>query len=43
MGIFEQLGIYEVVRNRLQIHNERTTELNQSAIYNKIVNLNQTE
>ena len=42
-AVFEQLGIYEVVRNRLQIHNERTTELNQSAIYNKIVNLNQTE
>ncbi len=41
--VFEQLGIYEVVRNRLHIHNERTTELNQSAIYNKIVNLNQTE
>ncbi len=39
-AVFEQLGIYEVVRNRLQIHNERTTELNKSAIYNKIVNLN---
>ena len=42
-AVFEQLGIYEVVRNRLRIHNERTTELNKSAIYNKIVNLNQTE
>ena len=42
-AVFEQLGIYEVVRNRLHIHNERTTELNKSAIYNKIVNLNQTE
>ena len=39
-AVFEQLGIYEVVRNRLHIHNERTTELNKSAIYNKIVNLN---
>ena len=39
-AVFEQLGIYEVVRNRLKIHNERTTELNKSAIYNKIVNLN---
>ena len=39
-AVFQQLGIYEVVRNRLQIHNERTTELNKSAIYNKIVNLN---
>ena len=38
-AVFEQLGIYEVVRNRLHIHSERTTELNQSAIYNKIVNL----
>ncbi|MBO4726179.1 MAG: single-stranded-DNA-specific exonuclease RecJ [Clostridia bacterium] len=38
-AVFEQLGIYEVVRNRLRIHNERTTELNKSAIYNKIVNL----
>ncbi len=42
-AVFEQLGIYEVVRNRLHVHNERTTELNKSAIYNKIVNLNQTE
>ena len=42
-AVFEQLGIYEVVRNRLRIHNERTTELNNSAIYNKIVNLNQTK
>ena len=42
-AVFEQLGIYEVVRNRLHIHNERTTELNKSAIYNKIVNLNQAE
>jgi len=42
-AVFEQLGIYQVVRNRLQIHNERTTELNQSAIYNKIVNLKSTE
>jgi len=38
-AVFQQLGIYEVVRNRLTIHNERTTELNKSAIYNKIVNL----
>lgn len=42
-AVFEQLGIYEVVRNRLHIHNERTTELSKSAIYNKIVNLNQTK
>ena len=39
-AVFQQLGIYEIVRNRLNIHNERTTELNKSAIYNKIVNLN---
>ena len=39
-AVFQQLGIYEVVRNRLHIHNERTTELSKSAIYNKIVNLN---
>ncbi len=39
-AVFQQLGIYEVVRNRLTIHNERTTELSKSAIYNKIVNLN---
>ena len=39
-AVFEQLGIYEVVRNRLHVHNEKTTELNQSAIYNQIVNLN---
>ncbi len=39
-AVFEQLGIYEVVRNRLHVHSERTTELNKSAIYNKIVNLN---
>ena len=38
-AVFQQLGIYEVVRNRLHIHNERTTELSKSAIYNKIVNL----
>lgn len=40
-AVFQQLGIYEVVRNRLHIHNERTTELSKSAIFNKIVNLNQ--
>ena len=40
-AVFQQLGIYEVVRNRLTIHNERTTELNKSSIYNKIVNLEQ--
>lgn len=40
-AVFQQLGIYEVVRNRLHIHNERTTELSKSAIYNKIVNLNE--
>lgn len=38
-AVFEELGIYEVVRNRLFVHNERTTELKQSAIYNQIVNL----